>query len=582
MTAPDHDAESIFLDYLERQKRGEGGDWEELCAQHPDLADQLREQKRLWDSYGSLVSEAPSVGALAPGRVIAGKYELERKLGGGGFGQVWLAKQLPSGQKVALKLAHIDEFDLDRAAELRRRLSNEAVAMGRTRHPGIVTLLDSGLDGVTAWMAMEYIDGSDLRQGLLDTRALQERGELPSDYDKGVAALLAKVCDAMQAAHEAGVIHRDLKPDNIMVADAEPKVADFGLARMEDLSLSRTGSLAGTYYYMSPEQLRQVVSNDIDTRTDIFSLGVVLYELVSLSKPFHGDTREQLSEQILSQDPVDPRTLRSKAALDLCVIAAKAMEKDREQRYQTMREFGDDLRRFVADEPILARPPTRVQLLRKWMRRHPVATSVIGVASAATVTISTLAVFLYYAEQESEQRRARLATTYGAAELQLLQQAADKLGAGVPENIPELESWLQRAERLMQGEVGSDVSHESFSLQQQQGHLEALRGAALQTTAVDADSDEALASSRMLRTWLDSEYAWMRRMARVDAFPAKDAELARLRGEGQLKDRAWEDDAELLALADVLAPVGPPGLHGTPKGEETAALALLERADELA
>jgi len=579
---PNHDAESLFLEHLERQKRGESVDWEALYAQHPQLAEELREQKRLWDAYGALVSEAPNEGALASGRVIAGKYELVRKLGGGGFGQVWLAKQLPSGQKVALKLAHTDEVDPDRAAELRRRLFNDAVAMGRSKHPGIVVLLDSGSDGQTAWMAMEYVEGSDLRQGLVETIALQERGELPSDYDKGVATLVAKVCEAMQAAHDAGVIHRDLKPDNIMVADAEPKVTDFGLARMEDLSLSRTGSIAGTYYYMSPEQLKQVLSNNIDSRTDIFSLGAVLYELVALRKPFQGDTREQLSVQILSHDAVDPRTLRSKAAPELCIIAAKAMEKDREHRYQTMREFGDDLRRFVADEPIHAQPPTPVQRLRKWMRRHPVAASVIGVASVAALAISTLAVFLYYAERRSEERRARLATTYGAAELQLLQQEALTLGAGVPENIPQLEGWIQRAERLMAGEVTADGAGDSLAFTEQQAQLGALRRAADETLVVDPETDEDLQSALNWRAVLEAELTWTRRMAGVEPFPTADASLARLRLEGTLTDRIWSSDRGLLDLIDGLAPVGPPNLNESPKGEETAALALLERADELA
>ena len=577
MTTPDHDAESLFLDYLERQKRGEAVDWEELCAQHPQLADQLREQKRLWDSYGSLVSDAPSVGALAPGRVIAGKYELQRKLGGGGFGQVWLAKQLPSGQKVALKLAHVDEFDLDRAAELRRRLSNEAVAMGRSRHPGIVTLLDSGVDGAMAWMAMEYVDGGDLKLGLAEARALHERGELPDDYDKGVATLLAKVCDAMQAAHNRLVIHRDLKPDNIMVADAEPKVTDFGLARLEDLSLSRTGSLAGTYYYMSPEQVRMVVSNDLDTRTDIFSLGVVLYEMLALAKPFHGDTAVQITEQILEREPPDPRFLRPKAAPELCVIASKAMEKDRERRYQTMADFAADLRRYLADEPILARPPTRMELLRKWIRRHPVAASVIGVASVASLTISVLAWNIELQRREKEEQRKTAVEQRDLAErrrlglvglavkrLDSLDSVAELPGASTPANIPRLQDWLDLASRF------SIHSTDATDVNQIEADIKRLREKAIGTVPASTEVDTPLDSARLWLGYAQNQLAWLRAM--WGRTPAADpsAEVERM----QVEQRLPQDLDDVEALLDACSYVVP---HELGAGART--IFLSDRAD---
>jgi serine/threonine protein kinase/formylglycine-generating enzyme required for sulfatase activity len=553
------ESELVFDDYLERKKRGEAVDFDELCAAHPHLADQLRGHKRRWDMYGDLLQEPSAKVAIEAGRVVAGKYELVRRLGGGGFGQVWLAKQLPSLQLVALKLAHSDEFDLERAAMLRQALSKEAMAMGRSKHPGIVSLLDSGVDGDIGWMAMEHVDGSDLKQGLMETRTLHERGELPDDYDKGVATLLAKVCDAMQAAHDAGVIHRDLKPDNIMVADAEPKVADFGLARIEDLSLSRTGSLAGTYYYMSPEQVRMLKVNDLDSRTDIFSLGVVLYELIALAKPFQGDTAVQITEQILARDPQDPRWLRSKAAPELCVIAAKAMEKDRERRYQSMREFGDDLRRFVADEPILARPPTRVQLLRKWIRRHPVAASVISVASVAGVAISVLAVFLYYAEKQSEERRRVADEQRQLAErrrLGLLQVAVDGIetleakdrlpGATTPANIQSMQDWLVAAGKFAPG------SPDATSVDLIQRDIETLRQRASGSTAASAESESPLETARYWSGMAQAQLDWWRALWGRTPMPDPAGEIARLQQNGLLPADLGDADAVIDACEDVV------------------------------
>ena len=587
------ESEFVFEDYLQRKKRGEEVDFEAVCAAHPRLAEELRAHKRRWDMYGDLLQEPSAAGAIEAGRLVAGKYELVRRLGGGGFGQVWLAKQQPSLQLVALKLAHSDEFDLERAAELRRRLSTEAVAMGRSRHPGIVALLDSGVDGEMAWMAMEYVDGSDLKHGLAETRALHERGELPDDYDNGVATLLAKVCDAMQAAHNRLVIHRDLKPDNIMVADAEPKVTDFGLARLEDLSLSRTGSLAGTYYYMSPEQVRMVVANDLDTRTDIFSLGVVLYEMLALAKPFHGETVVQITEQILEREPPDPRFLRPKASPELCVIASKAMEKDRERRYQTMADFAADLRRYLADEPILARPPTRVQLLRKWIRRHPVAASVIGVASVAGVAISLLAVDLYYTgvrERENlvearlqrtaaDNRAKALALEHAEDRLLLLKQRTKELGAPVPQRIRDFDRWLADAKALVEGSPSSGSGMDEF-----EAELLRLRAAATETKAAEAAPGDALDGARYFLDLCERETEWLRRLCGRTPMPDPATELAALRQRDGLGGGEWDDVVVLqdrcsayLSFPQDLSE----SLALCAKGDEVALLALQGRVEEL-
>ncbi|MCP4846060.1 MAG: serine/threonine protein kinase, partial [Actinomycetia bacterium] len=212
-------------------------------------------------------------------------------------------------------------------------------------------------------------EACDLRRAL---DGIREEDELPGDYYEQSALFLAETADALEVAHAAGVIHRDLKPANILVTpDDHPKVSDFGLAKLTDEhSISLAGDLVGTYFYMSPEQVA-AKRMGLDHRTDVFSLGVVLYEMLTLVRPFEGDTTEQVAHKILVVDPPPPNELRSKVPRDLAVICGKAMEKDPERRYGSMAELAADLRRHLADEAILARPPGTLERAVKWAKRNP-------------------------------------------------------------------------------------------------------------------------------------------------------------------------------------------------------------------
>lgn len=335
---------------------------------------------------------------LEPGWQI-GPYTLRRFLAKGGMGQVWAAEDRELRRSVALKLVLPGRVD-ERSMKL---FSREARAGGRVQHPNIVTTLGYGTDKGLAWIAQELVEGSwTLRDSLDELRAAET---IPKGYYREVADLVAKIADGMEAAHAAGVIHRDLKPQNILIAGEDmPKVTDFGLARVsEDSFFSRTGELIGTWAYMSPEQV-MAKRMGLDHRTDVFSLGVVLYEMLTLRRPFEGDTTHQIAQAIVYHEPPSAEKVRSQCPYELAVIASKALDKLPGNRYATMADFGADLRRHLRDEPILARPPGPLRRASKWARRHPALSSAGAIAGGALVVVTTLSIQL--AEQRTNLARA--------------------------------------------------------------------------------------------------------------------------------------------------------------------------------
>ena len=373
------------------------------------------------------------------------------------MGQVWEAEQLSLNRPVALKLVRPERVSEQTLAMFDR----EARAGGRLSHPGIVGVHAFGTSDNVAWIAMELVpECCTLRD------VLTQLGELevtPASYYGDVAEFLAQVADALDAAHSAGVIHRDMKPQNILVTgDHRPKVTDFGLARlMDESAISKTGDCAGTDFYMSPEQVA-AKRIGIDHRTDIFSLGVIMYEMLCLRRPFDGDTSQQVAEKIVTQDPVDPTKVRSQVPREMAVITGKCLSKARDRRYATMREVGADLRRYLANEPIHARPPGQLERLSLWMRRNPTKSIVGAVSAIAFVVISLL-----LADNLKRRRALTLSNTeLGRQNLSLAMRENDLLGVAVrqldrdlreeamtlwpahPERIPELEDWLDATREL--------------------------------------------------------------------------------------------------------------------------------------
>ncbi len=335
----------------------------------------------------------------APARI--GPFRILGRLGVGGMGTVYDAEQESPRRRVALKVIRPEIA----TGEMRRRFEAEARALARLSHRGIAqvhaTGAEPGPDGPQPWIAMERVEGRPLTEHAA-ARRLSTRARV---------ALLADLCDAVEHAHVRGVIHRDLKPGNVLVTDdGTVKVLDFGLARLvggdgDALSLhTGAGRLMGTLAYMSPEQVTGAPEAG-DAMADVYSLGVLAYEVLAGRLPIEVNGRALASvvRAIAEEEP--PPLGAGDPALrgDVALIVGKAMAKDRERRYASAAALGVDLRRFLADEPILARPSTATYALRKFVRRNPGL--VVGLGLAATSLVTALLLALGAARTEQALRR---------------------------------------------------------------------------------------------------------------------------------------------------------------------------------
>ncbi len=376
-------AEEAFRTFLRAQKLGRSSSAEDTAV---GLPEGVREEfLAILADYESLRNAGTAQDASTP-PVRLGDYELIREIGRGGMGEVWEARQVSLNRRVALKLLHSHLGLSERWIE---RFQREAQVGGRLAHTGIVTVHAIGEQDGRHYIAQELVPGgATLADWIERRRALRKLS--PEHFDEA-ARLIARAAESLHAAHEAGVLHLDVKPGNILLADEHhPKIADFGLAvAAEESALARTGEYLGTHYYMSPEQVaaRRLPP---DRRTDVFALGATLYEALTLALPFPGDTREQVVGRILLEDPPDPRRLRSQIPRDLAVICQKALAKNPARRYADMAAFAADLRRWLERQPVLARPPGPFLRVASWMRRRPAPTAALTVGALALVVISIL------------------------------------------------------------------------------------------------------------------------------------------------------------------------------------------------
>ena len=269
---------------------------------------------------------------------MLGRYEVEKELGKGAMGVVYLGKDPKIGRIVAIKtMALAEEFDADEIEQVKARFFREAETAGRLNHPNIVTIYDAGEEHDLAFIAMEFLQGHDLARYCKPDNLMQMRK---------VISIVERAAEGLDYAHKQNVVHRDIKPANIMYeAESDTvKITDFGIARITDSSKTKTGTVLGTPSYMSPEQL---AGKKVDGRSDLFSLGVMLYQMLSGSLPFNADSMASLMYKITNEEAVDIRTIRATIPEALAAVVNKALIKDVDQRYQTGIEFANALKVFL-------------------------------------------------------------------------------------------------------------------------------------------------------------------------------------------------------------------------------------------
>lgn len=390
---------------------------------------------------------------FAPSENLVGQqlddYRIEREIGRGGMGIVYAAQQVSLKRAVALKVL---SANIGVTAQSLQRFRREAEAAAKLHHTNIVPVYGIGAQNGTHFYAMELIDGPSLDRVIERLRALRPDAasapatssapptspmpptsptgpeialtatgpyapakaqviESGAQVDSGslepggayfdtVARMIAEVADALEHAHRQGVIHRDIKPSNLLLsAGGRLSINDFGLARvLEQPVLTQTGDMLGTPAYMSPEQIT-AGRIPLDQRTDIYSLGATLYELLTLERPFRGTGRDQVLAQIIHKEPVPPRKINKAVPLDLETICLKCLDKDPDRRYQSGQALADDLRRYVLRQAIQARRVGPIERLVKWCRRHPaLAAALAGLLVAVTAAG-------YFAAKSSQSHR---------------------------------------------------------------------------------------------------------------------------------------------------------------------------------
>ncbi len=511
--------QDILVAYLEAREAGGAPDREALLLAHPEFAAELKEFFATDERVGGAIvplrravlgdpganGGAPATGeiGLPAGLTQLGDFRIIREVGRGGMGVVYEAEQVSLKRRVALKV-------LPLAATLGgtqlQRFHNEARAAAGLHHTNIVPVHFVGCESGIHFYVMQYIDGQSLAAVVSQLRRPADRATSPQaadtpttahvpspapgeangtgstqpaallstaggargrEYFRAVAELGVQAAEALDYGHRVGVVHRDIKPGNLLLDGAGRLwVTDFGLAHVQGTeSMTATGELVGTLRYMSPEQAlaKRVV---IDHRTDVYSLGATFYELLTLRPPFGGTDRHELLRQIAFEEPRPPRRLNKAVPAELETVVLKAMEKAPQDRYATAQGLADDLRRWLDDRPIQARRPSVVQRLRKWAWRHRAAVNAAAVCLLIVVTVVAGTIGWGVRDRQTRRneamRRAREALENAAAcvqdenwpeGLRAVEQAEGFLASFEEGTAPGLQARLLRRDLVMAGRL---------------------------------------------------------------------------------------------------------------------------------
>jgi serine/threonine protein kinase len=366
--------DAVVTAFLESRERGELPVAEEWINRHIDLAPDLADFLTSLEKIDQAV--APLRALTSPLRTF-GDYELLAELGRGGMGIVYKARDRRLNRLVALKMIRAAQQATPGEAQ---RFRNESEAAAHLDHPHIVPIYHVGEVDGQLYFTMQLLDGGSLT-GRLDRYRSNHRA---------AARLAAAIAVAVHHAHQRGILHRDLKPSNILLdSSGEPRVADFGLAKWLSAggTLTETGEVVGTPAYMALE-LASGHKGAATTAADVYGVGAILYELLTGRPPMRGSNRLDTVLKVINDDPVPPRKLDPRIPVDLETICLKCLEKEASKRYASAGDVADDLRRYLSNEPILARPAGNVRRFTKWVKRRPALAGLVAVSLSGLVVLA--------------------------------------------------------------------------------------------------------------------------------------------------------------------------------------------------
>jgi eukaryotic-like serine/threonine-protein kinase len=385
--------DELAEDFARRLRAGATPAIDEYCSRHPEAADEIRAaltavaiMERLKPQRDQAAPTQPAAPLFGPPPERIGEYRIIREIGRGGMGVVYEAEQETLGRRVAIKVlpGHLLPNE-----KLRSRFRREAQAAARLHHTNIVPVFGVG-EGEGAdqcYYVMQQIDGKGLDK-------IERSAESPQAFVRGVARIGLQVAEALAYAHKQGVLHRDIKPSNLLLDSKDTVwITDFGVAKvLEESNLTQSGDIIGTLKYMPPERFAGVS----DARGDVYSLGVTLYELLTLRPAFPDTTPQHLIQLITQTSPVPPRKLNPDIPTDLETIVLKAAAREPAQRYQTPTALADDLRRFLNDRPIAAKRTGPAEHVLRWCRRNPALAGACGAAVLLMVAVTAVSFAAYW------------------------------------------------------------------------------------------------------------------------------------------------------------------------------------------